>query len=396
MERSFSPLFLNEPAPAPLFRDDSSAPGRRTRGKPVVSWAMAQRITISEIARLAGVTKGTVSKVLNGRSDVGEETRERVMAIVRRVDYHPSSAAQSLASRRSNCIGLLLPLDPDHPLDESYWAELIAATVHRSAEAGYSIILLSPRRGSDTGPIYEQALRSRQVDGIIVIAELLDPRGARLLLESEIPFVTLGRTQSFEHYRVDTDNRESGRMAARHLAASGCRIPGIITGPRGLGYNQERLDGFMDILGPKCLQAESRDYQTSSIRKAMASLFGGDSHAPGQIPDGLYISAGGNLMFKSLAWLREHGHLNHPGTLTRTDHPHGSESRPEASGIPALETLVVNDDYEYLDFFYPPMAAIRQPVEALGSQAVDMLLSLLEGRPPEQPHRLVPGSLNIR
>jgi DNA-binding LacI/PurR family transcriptional regulator len=330
---------------------------------------MAQRITITEIAQQAGVTKGTVSKVLNGRADVGEETRKRVMAIVERLDYHPSSAAQSLASRRSNCIGLLLPLDPDHPLDESYWAELIAATVHRAAESNYSIILLSPRRGSDTEPIYEQALRSRQVDGILVIAELLDVRGARKLIESEIPFVTLGQTRSFEHYRVDTDNRESGRMAARHLIKKGVARPAVITGPHGLGYNAERQEGFLSVLGSDCPHAQAKDYRTESIHAAISSLFLGDSNAPAYRPDGLYISAGGNLMFKSLGWLRQNGLLSDQ------------------------IKLVVNDDYEYLDFFSPAMTAIRQPVEQLGAGGIEMLLSLLEGHPPERPHLLLPGKL---
>src|SRR5690554_1871285 len=105
----------------------------------------SKRLTINEIARIARVSKGTVSKILNNKPGIGAETRKRVLDLVRHLDYTPNSSARALAVQRTNNIGLIVPFEAARSPDGSYWSSLITSVARQAAENQHDLILFTPQ-----------------------------------------------------------------------------------------------------------------------------------------------------------------------------------------------------------------------------------------------------------
>ena len=153
---------------------------------------MEERVTIKELARVSGVSVGTVSRALNGYADVRPETRERIMRLARELDYTPAAAARSLVTQRSHVIGVFMETGEGHPdLQHPFFHEVLGGLKQRVGAEGFDLLLFaSERPGSGYGPhSYLKRARHHNVDGCALIG--LDPDDAevRRLARAEIPCV---------------------------------------------------------------------------------------------------------------------------------------------------------------------------------------------------------------
>src|ERR671937_973840 len=149
-----------------------------------------ERVTIRELARISGVSIGTVSRALNGYADVSPETRERVMRLARELDYTPAAAARSLKTQRSHVIGVFLETGEGHPdLQHPFFHEVLVGLKKTIGQAGYDLLLFaSERPGNGYGEhSYLKRCRHHNVDGAVLIG--VDPEDGELrrLLRSELP-----------------------------------------------------------------------------------------------------------------------------------------------------------------------------------------------------------------
>lgn len=196
--------------------------------------------TIKEVAARAGVSVTTVSRALNNRGYLGKETRERIQTAMAELNYHPNEVARSLTNRKTNIIGVLLPV-----LKSSYFAEVAAELSSAITSRGYKMMLYTARNTGDRAPEYISMLKASQVDGIILC---LRTRSVDTVLPDELPVVTMARLKIGRHPTVLCDNEAGGRLAARELLDAGCRKPMMIgcfhdhdvpAYKRVLGYQQE-------------------------------------------------------------------------------------------------------------------------------------------------------------
>jgi LacI family transcriptional regulator len=314
-------------------------------------------ITINEIARIAGVAKGTVSKVLNNYHGINERTRQRVLKIVKDLNYEPNSAAQTLALRRTGNIGLIIPHSPEHSLTGAYWSSLVSAITREATRLGYSLALLLPQAEGLLPDLFRSIVRKKRVDGLIVGAELMDKGYFATLLSTEAHFVMLGRNPDFIHHCVDIDNRAAGASIASYLIGRGYRRPLFIGGPSEYYYMADRAAGFAERVraaGLEPLQALFLPYED---RETMKSVLTGVVESGG--PDSAVVGAGGDFMFDALAAFEALG------------------LRPPEFGFATF------DDYRFLDFLKPPITAVAQPVSRMGKEAVRILVELLKS--PREP-----------
>src|SRR5215218_8457816 len=152
------------------------------------------RTTIKELARRSGVSIGTVSRALNGYTDVSEETRERVMRLARELDYTPAAAARSLKTQRSHVIGVILETGEGHPdLQHPFFQEVLVGLKHGAGDGGYDLLLFATEvsgNGSDRGSVghsYLRRARHHGVDGVVVMGvDASDPE-VHALARSPIP-----------------------------------------------------------------------------------------------------------------------------------------------------------------------------------------------------------------
>jgi LacI family transcriptional regulator, galactose operon repressor len=211
-----------------------------------------ERITIRQLARLSGVSIGTVSRALNGYADVRPETRERIMRLARELDYTPSASARSLVTQRSHVIGVFLETGEGHPdLQHPFFHEVLGGLKQRIGAGGFDLLLFaSERPGNGYGPhSYLKRARHHQVEGVVMMGvDPEDPEVARLV-RADLPCVGLDlQLDGPKTEVVMSDNVDGAKQAVHHLHALGHRRIATITGMIDRRPSVDRLRGFRAAL----------------------------------------------------------------------------------------------------------------------------------------------------
>src|SRR4051794_1610130 len=196
--------------------------------------------TMKEVARIAKVSVQTVSAVINEKPGITEETRLRVMAIVQELDYRPYHVAQSLRTRQTKTLALLIS-----NISNPVFATIASAAEDFAYTAGYSLIVYNTHDDVEREARYIRMASERWVEGLIFVAAEDNIDKLHALESAGIPAVAIDRLP--ERYTgpvVTLDNREAGKLAAEHLIALGHTHIAHISGPLRLRLARERLEGF--------------------------------------------------------------------------------------------------------------------------------------------------------
>lgn len=197
-------------------------------------------VTMKEIAEKVGVSQATVSRVLSGSSSVSPEKRQIVMEWVRRLDYRPSYSAQTLASRQSYLIGLILP-DIGNP----FFMEIIQQVERLATRQGYNLILCNSEGEQRKERNSLQSLRARNIDGILIVPSSPETPILTTILNSDIPAVVL--TQEHPDFdSVSIDHGYGGRLVAQHLLSLGHQEIMFVGEP-----GEMKIKGFLDFCTEK-------------------------------------------------------------------------------------------------------------------------------------------------
>lgn len=171
--------------------------------------------TLKDVARETGLTVTTVSRVLNNRGYISEETREKVYAAMKKLNYRPNEVARSLSKKSTNTIGVIVP-HIRHP----YFSELISNLENEASKRGYKMILCNSQEKENKEREYLEMCTSNRVAGIVLCS-------AGVAVEefqgSNIPLITIERYMENGTASVECDNRQGGKLAAEHLIACGCK-----------------------------------------------------------------------------------------------------------------------------------------------------------------------------
>lgn len=197
--------------------------------------------TIGDVAARAGVSVGSVSRVLNGAPNVSEDVRKRVEQAIAELDYRPHPHARSLRSRRTLTLGLLIP-DVANP----FFAELAKEVERASAAAGYSLILANTDNDPEVELPHFRALADRRVDGLIMVPTT---GLSRIPPAGQLPIVLVDRElRGFD--MVSSDHEAGMRDAVEHLKGLGHVTIAFVSGPAGLGVADRRRRGYLAVAGP--------------------------------------------------------------------------------------------------------------------------------------------------
>jgi LacI family transcriptional regulator len=337
------------------------------------------RPTISDIAKQAGVSKATVSRVLNNRPEgVGEPTRERIRKIIGETGFRPSAMARGLTTGRSRSVGLIIPdiANPFYPL-------LASGAERALSAAGYSLFLCHSAGDVERESDVIRVLIEKGVDGVI-----LDSAGSqsdaqvRTLENAGIPVVLLDRVigKRASRYGVFVDNEVGARQAALHLLArDGCSLV-FINGPAHLSQSVERRSGVEAAMRESGVAADrlrilAGDFTLESGRRLTASLVQA-LRAEGSDPRSAFnaIFAANDLMaIGALRALRQAG-LAVPGDV-------------EVIGF---------DDIEFARMVEPPLTTVSQPAQEMGAKSAELLLQLVAGQKPRRKTVLMTPRLVLR
>jgi LacI family transcriptional regulator len=208
---------------------------------------------IQEVAKRAGVSISTVSRVVNGNVRVNPEIARRVEQAIADLHYQPSNAARTLQKNRSQIIGLLLS-DIDNP----FFTTLIKGVEDVAQSNGYSVILCNSDENPARERQYVSVLCSERVAGAIVMPTSENPRIVKLFLENHIPVVTVDRRIAGQQVdAILSDNILGAHQGVSHLVANGYRRIGLITGPATSTTGRERLEGYRQALRDASIPLDS-------------------------------------------------------------------------------------------------------------------------------------------
>jgi LacI family transcriptional regulator len=218
---------------------------------------MGKKITIKDIARVAGVSHTTVSRALNDKSRIRNETKEKILSVARELNYHPNFIARSLVMRRTKTLGLVITT-----ISNPFYIELAQGIEVTARGLGYNIILCSTHRDLSAEKQYIDTLRSKGVDGIIFTSAHMEDPNIVALAEEAFPIVLVNRRTYHPMVKekvdyVGVDNIMGGFLAVEHLIRLGHRRIGVIGGSQESSVGLERLEGGKKAL--KDYHLEQRD-----------------------------------------------------------------------------------------------------------------------------------------
>ncbi len=199
---------------------------------------MTKRVTMSDVAREAGVSLMTVSRVLNGKAEVSPETRQRVLDVIARLDYRPSGVARSLVTRRTRTIGLVVP-DNANP----FFSEVARGVEHAAYAHGYNVFLCNTDEDLERERAVLQSLEEKGVDGVVLCSSRLEDDELRTVIARHPAAVLLNRRLEGVA-AVLVDDEQGGRMATEHLLRAGRRRVGFLTGPPASRSGRQRVTGY--------------------------------------------------------------------------------------------------------------------------------------------------------
>ena len=310
--------------------------------------------TLDEVARVAGVSRATVSRVVNGSPKVSADVRRSVEKAIDRLGYVPNRAAWSLVTRRSESIAVVIT-EPAHRLfSDPFFPRLIRGVSAALSARDLQLVLLMPDDDVDERRSVRY-LTAGHVDGVILVSLHGDDPLPTQLARRNVPLVVLARPpQGVDVNYVDADNRDGARRATAHLAEGGRRKIATITGPRDMVAGIDRLAGYRDGLAEVRLPVDEQliatgDFTQSGGEQAMEQLLAAS-------PDLDAVFCASDLMaVGALGVLQSAGRR-----------------------VPEDVAVVGYDDSPIATATRPALTSVRQPIEEMGREMVNLLAENVE------------------
>lgn len=314
------------------------------------------RAKLVDVAERAGVSKATVSKVLNGRADlsVRPETRQRVQEAAEALGYRPHSGARALAGASTHALALLVPA-----LANPTYVTIARGAYQRARELGYLSLLAEDFEGQEADESFNDLVQEGRVDGLLIASARPGHPLLDALRRSRVPHVFVNRSVEGSDRNVTMDVARSSVTALDHLHSLGHRAVGHIAGPPGITPSDARRQAFLRRAGELGLTAApvaSGDFTEEGGEAAALELLRPASDDGRPPVTALYTS--------SLAQA-----IGAMGAV-----------RSIGLRIPEDISVVGNDDLPVAGHLNPPLTTVAMPLYELGSAAVDALVAAIEGR----------------
>ncbi|ACQ81086.1 transcriptional regulator, LacI family [Beutenbergia cavernae DSM 12333] len=316
--------------------------------------------TLVEVARLAGVSRATASRALNGGLRVSPEAMDAVRRAVAELGYSPNRAARSLVTRRTDSIAVVVPESDDRVFSDPFFAVTLRGVTSALAATDIQAVLLVGQGRHDVGRV-ERYLRGGHTDGAIVVSHHQADTLAVTLREIGLPSVYVGRplAPDADVPYVDVDNVAGARLAVEHLIAQGRRRIGLIAGPQDMSAGVDRLAGWRTALAAAGLDAPEpvvADFTLAGGAAAADRLMAAHPELDAVFAASDRMAAG------ALPIIAAHGR-----------------------NVPDDVAVIGYDDLELASQTHPPLTTVVNPVIDMATRAVHMVLDQIAGRDVASP-----------
>lgn len=329
-----------------------------------------KKLTIEDIGKLAGVSRATVSRVINNYPHITPEVRERVLRVIRETGYRPNKVAQSLASSRTGLIGLVIPHAANMIMTNPYFMHLINSITSATNLNDLTLALFLFHSTEEEQRVAKTIFNTNLLDGVIITADRREDAFVHQLVEHQVPLAFVGKPEpGVQVPYVNVDNEMGGFLATEHLIQRGLRRIAAIR----VLYNtagEDRYLGYRRALDVHELPYDERlvaegDFSQASGYNAMQKLLD-------EKPDAVFVASDLMAVGAQRA-IREAG-LQMPDDIA----------------------IVGFDDLPNATHAEPPLTTIRQPIDALGRNAVELLQQTIAQPNTPMASRVLPVELVVR
>lgn len=303
--------------------------------------------TLKDVAAKSGVTVTTVSRVLNNRGYISEETRDKVYLAMKELNYQPNEIARSLSKQKSNNIGIIVP-HIEHP----YFARLIGYLEREAVKKNYKIILCNSHAKFEKEIDYLEMFQSHRVAGIILCSRSVD---IGKFVSLNIPVVSIERPVDVGTTSVECDNYQGGILAAKHLIARGCRYLVHFSGIENEAMPADaRSKGFIKVCEDnnilhKEVESKADDYLNMEYHSLIESVLKENPKV-----DGIFASS--DLIAAQVIQVARKMNIQVPDQLK----------------------IVGFDDVSIASLVSPTITTIHQPIKEMAQEAINCLIKCTE------------------
>ena len=333
-----------------------------------------KRITSQDVADLAGVSRTTVSLVLNDVEGIhiSPETRKKVHDSAEELGYIPNATAQALATQRAKAIGLVMTRSPHHIASDTFLPQILGGLLNVVKQHKLRLLIESVEAEHQDREYLELA-RAKHIDGMILLTPRIDDVALKRLEEVDVSTVVMGKLTDSNLYSVDVDNRQAAKKAVEYLLELGhTRIACISNAPPSYSAAPDRVLGYKDAMTsagiiPNDDLIQYADFDPQSGFDCMQSLLAYENEFTA------VFVASDNVAMGVKSALRE------------------ADLR-----IPDDISIMGFDDIPWAQYSDPPLTTIHLPAQELASEACLVLLNLMKGSEPEERNLVLDTELVVR
>ena len=310
-------------------------------------------LNLEDIAKKSGVSRSTVSRVVNDHPNVSKKVRDRVLEVIHQTGYQPHAAARALVSNKSMTCGLILPRTIDSFFADPYFPSLIQSIARSCGDNDYTLSLFLSGGEEDEDRIFQRVTRRGFLDGVFVQSGNLGEQLIPKIVDSKVPLVVLGRPFETEGVNfVDVNNVEAVESAISYLVETGHKRIATITGPLVTAVGLDRKEGYLRGLQKNGLPVEAAlIYEGDFLEQ---SGYEGGLELIKHSPDAIF-AASDRMAQGVIRALNERGR-----------------------SVPDDVSIVGFDDYPVQPPDMPYLTSIRQPLLDFGNKAMEILISAIE------------------
>jgi LacI family transcriptional regulator len=333
-----------------------------------------KRITSQDVADMAGVSRTTVSLVLNNVQgvNISDKTRRRVREAAEKLGYIPNATAQALATRRARAIGLVMTRSPHHIASDTFLPQIIGGLLEVVRDNKLRLLIESVHvQHQDRA--YLELVRAKHIDGMILLTPRIDDTALKKLEEADVPAVLMGALNGSNLYSVDVDNHQSAKMAVNYLINLGHKkIACIANAPSSYSASPDRVAGYKDALFEAGIPIDENlvryaDFNPQSGFEAMQDLLSSGARFTAA------FVASDNVAIGVKSALRK-ANLQIPDDIS----------------------IIGFDDIPWAQYSDPPLTTVRLPAQELASKACMMLLKLMKNSTPDEQNVVLNTELVVR
>lgn len=329
-------------------------------------------VTLKDIAERVGKSVPTVSRALAGFEDISPKTRQEVQRVAREMGYEPNISARNLQKQRTDTIALILPTTTKLRFSDPFFSEFLSGIVEQTTEYGFTLNI-SANTSDNQNEAYLKQIRSRRVDGFIIMRTQRQDQRIDLLRDRGTPFVAFGRIEGDNDFHlVDDDDTEGVRQVVDHLVSLGHTRLGYISEPTNFTKSYNRFLGFREGLEANNLPYDPELVIESNFRQRSGQL--------------------------AACQLLE---MSHPPTAIVSSNDLlalGAMNEAQACGLVVGRDVSITgfDDILLAEYANPPLTTVHQPAQQLGMMVAEMLLKVIRKEPIDKKQVILKPSLVIR